>query len=89
MKLMFGEEGPQLEKESHSGPLNLQVLCPRDDSPVPAFHGSFASTRPPAVGRLFDRHGTTVVTGRGCLGAGRSPDEWGDDRVLRERSGDA
>ena len=42
-----------------------------------------------AVGRLFDRHGTTVVTGRGCLGAGRSPDEWGDDRVLRERSGDA
>ena len=29
MKLMFGEEGPHLETESHSGPLNLQVLCPR------------------------------------------------------------
>ena len=23
-----------------------QRVCPRDDSPVPAFHGSFASTRP-------------------------------------------
>ena len=29
MKLMFGEEGPNLETESHSGPLNLQVACPR------------------------------------------------------------
>ena len=55
---------------------------------MPAFHGSYASTSPPAVGMSFDRHGTTVVTDRGCLGASRSPDEWRDDRVLREQSGD-
>ena len=40
------------------------------------------------VGMSFDRHGTTVVADRGCLGASRSPDEWRDDRVLREQSGD-